>query len=644
MAISYYSNPIPEIMDGLLKGHQIGMQIQAAKRQEAEFKTQQAMKEQQMSMQDIMNRQVLGQTARPVSDMGTVTSQGLSVTPDVSVPASPGNDPSNGRPAMPATPAMTLPASVSPTIQQPSYTRKADPSRVVKYGGTSYELKTPEEQQQRELAQQTSGMEALQAAKDRAAINSATALHNNQLKLEGGGTPAQGLAAMGVPDGTLLTRDELAHYTQGLLAHIQSQQAIRKGNLLVTGPDQEVWDTSQFGTPGQPAAPAMPGAAPALPTGTPASAGPAPAAPTAAPTATPTLPGATPTAATPPTGAPGLRPIIGGGPKKATGEFGAYLRAFLLKQGFTEANAPPDLVMKATTDYANKSKDPADLEQIRALRGLTIAMTQQKIEDMKAKQGTQTVDYQPGTREYKMAQDLAYGALTLPQLRTLLGRGADSKKLDIYYKATQLNPEFNPAKFELGYKFAGDPSVQKQLAALDNVKNGVDDLLKFSDQAQRSGAPLLNKYLLPGGIAVGSKKYSNFKTAQTAFADELSGALGFGGATDMSKKMGFDMTDPNLSPDAFASAVQSVIVPFLERKRNSLLTNMGVYGEPGMNSSAGAPKPAQAQGGGRGAPGGGQQGGAPVGYLRTAQGPNGHQIGQKADGGWYDVQTGQKVQ
>lgn len=31
-------------------------------------------------------------------------------------------------------------------------------------------------------------------------------------------------------------------------------------------------------------------------------------------------------------------------------------------------------------------------------------------------------------------------------------------------------------------------------------------------------------------------------------------------------------------------------------------------------------------------------------YVRTANGPNGHQIGQTADGAWYDTQTGAKVQ
>ena len=31
-------------------------------------------------------------------------------------------------------------------------------------------------------------------------------------------------------------------------------------------------------------------------------------------------------------------------------------------------------------------------------------------------------------------------------------------------------------------------------------------------------------------------------------------------------------------------------------------------------------------------------------FIRTSTGPGGHKIGQKADGGWYDVQTGAKVQ
>ncbi len=55
--------------------------------------------------------------------------------------------------------------------------------------------------------------------------------------------------------------------------------------------------------------------------------------------------------------------------------------------------------------------------------------------------------------------------------------------------------------------------------------------------------------------------------------------------------MGFNMTDPTLSPDDFASSVQDIVVPFVNRKRDTLLKQMGVYGGPDFNPAA--PKPPQ---------------------------------------------------
>jgi hypothetical protein len=101
---------------------------------------------------------------------------------------------------------------------------------------------------------------------------------------------------------------------------------------------------------------------------------------------------------------------------------------------------------------------------------------------------------------------------------------------------------------------------------------------------------MLNKFVIPGGVAIGGRNYTNFRTAQIAFADELSGALGFGSATDMSREMGFNMTDKNLSPENFKAAVQDVVVPFIGRKRKSMLDGMGVYGQSNMNPAA-APAP-----------------------------------------------------
>src|ERR1700728_697696 len=234
-----------------------------------------------------------------------------------------------------------------------------------------------------------------------------------------------------------------------------------------------------------------------------------------------------------------------------------------------------------------EGKQGEESPDTKALREATLESTRERIRKEREERSTTPKEINPGTREYRIAQDLAYGRLTMQEFRSLTAYSRDTnKKMDIYDKATQLNPAFNPATFEMGYKLASNPRVQQQLASLDNVKMGVDDLLKASDAATRTGSTLLNKAVIPGGIAIGNKKYSNFATARTAFADELSGALGYGSATDMSREMGFSMTDANLSPEAFRSAIQDIVMPFVERKKASLLHQMGPYGEQGMNPSA----------------------------------------------------------
>lgn len=207
------------------------------------------------------------------------------------------------------------------------------------------------------------------------------------------------------------------------------------------------------------------------------------------------------------------------------------------------------------------------------------------------------VEIKPDSRQYRLAQDIAYGKLTMAQFRNLYAYGKNTEeKLAIYDLAGRMNHNFNPAQFEMGFTLAKNPKVQQQLASMDNVERGVDDLLKISDAASRTGIPLLNKAVVKGGYMLGGKAYSNLATARTAFADELSGALGFGGATDMQREMGLDLTDPSVSPAVFRDNIQKVVVPFIQRKRNTLLDQMGVYGQEGMNPAAGG------GGGGRGNP------------------------------------------
>lgn len=233
-----------------------------------------------------------------------------------------------------------------------------------------------------------------------------------------------------------------------------------------------------------------------------------------------------------------------------------------------------------------------DQENKAGRKPMTFDEYQTRDANRKASASVVPVDIAKGTKNYRVAQDLAYGKLTFSDFKSLYGRAAATAELktSLYDKARELNPEFNPAAFEMGFKLASNPKVQQQLASMDNVKEGVPDLLKFSDLAARSNYPVLNKYVInPGGIALGDKKYSNLAAARVGFADELSGALGFGGATDMSKQMGFDMTDTNLSPEAFRAGIQDVVLPFIERKKSTLLKQMGVYGQPGMNPASDKP-------------------------------------------------------
>lgn len=219
MPISSFSNPIPEIIDGLLRGQEMGMRMRAAQRADQEFKTQQAMHNQQMSMQDIMNQQNLQQMGRPVSAMGTVDSPSLSSallqpSGSVSAPmsnAAPTPTPDGNAPTLsPAQLPKAMPGMGDQQSSMPGYTRKADKSRTVTYtdrfgNKTSSELYTPEEQQQRALAQQTAQYGAQERAKTQAQIDAmgplADAQARNQLTTEGlvrklhlaaenGGTPA----------------------------------------------------------------------------------------------------------------------------------------------------------------------------------------------------------------------------------------------------------------------------------------------------------------------------------------------------------------------------------------------------------------------------------------------------------------------
>ena len=267
----------------------------------------------------------------------------------------------------------------------------------------------------------------------------------------------------------------------------------------------------------------------------------------------------------------------------------------------TREDAAARLAQTVSNDAAlrNEAAQRIALEkQSIGIAGAHLGIAQDELKlKQQAATGADAQVLKPGTPNYRQAQDLADGTLTFQDFQRLHSRAqADAPlRAAIYDTARQLNPNFNPSAFEIGYKFASNPKVRQQISSLKNVEMGVDDLLKFSDKASRSGIPVLNKALQLGGVNLGGKSYSNFQTAVTAFADELSGALGYGSATDMSREMGFKMTDLSQSPETFRSNIETVVLPFVARKKASIVGEMGPYaGGANPTSGAGSTKPTAA--------------------------------------------------
>lgn len=228
------------------------------------------------------------------------------------------------------------------------------------------------------------------------------------------------------------------------------------------------------------------------------------------------------------------------------------------------------------------SKNPDELAAAKAEKSYMDIQAESAVSmaQIRARQLRAASAIVPGTDEFNIARDLAYGKLTYDGFKGLVSYRDTNLRMAIYTKATQLNPDFTQSLFEAGYRFFARPQTRQQLGAIDNVQAATDDMIQLSEAAKRGGSPLMNKFELPAGYMLGSKPYSNFQTALTAYADELSGALGFGSTTDMTRQLGIKMSDGNVDPDTFLSNLQ-IVQGFLERKRNGLLGQMSVYGKPG---------------------------------------------------------------
>jgi hypothetical protein len=192
---------------------------------------------------------------------------------------------------------------------------------------------------------------------------------------------------------------------------------------------------------------------------------------------------------------------------------------------------------------------------------------------------------------YRVAQDIAYGKLTMADFNRIYGRamGNAGTKVAIYDKARELNPDFDPSKFELGFKLAGNPAIRQRLVAIDSLGPVIDKIEGLAQQADLTNVPALNKLLSAGKFAVGDKTITNYRQLQTLLGDEVGNALGVGSGSDLKTKLGLDLVNPNLGPQQFIASMEQ-IRSVLGARKDTLLKQFGPYaGAAGGNT----PQPTQ---------------------------------------------------
>lgn len=188
-----------------------------------------------------------------------------------------------------------------------------------------------------------------------------------------------------------------------------------------------------------------------------------------------------------------------------------------------------------------------------------------------------TVQIKPGTPEYKVAQDLASGKLTFAQFRTLTAYGRDvGKKMAIYQTAAELNPEFTPAQFELGFKMASNPQFRNRLVAINALGPVIDQIDTLAQQVGNSDLPTFNKFLQGAKFQIGNRSVTNFRQLQVLLGDEVGNALGVGTGSDLKTRLGLDLVNPNLGPQQFADTMQQ-LRSVLDARKAEILRQMGMY-------------------------------------------------------------------
>lgn len=168
-------------------------------------------------------------------------------------------------------------------------------------------------------------------------------------------------------------------------------------------------------------------------------------------------------------------------------------------------------------------------------------------------------------------QDVLEGRNTMYNIRQTMGRSNSAatymKKMRAMIRA--VDPSFDFIASDAGGKSVSTSYVQRATAAINAVMPNIDRIIGLSDQVKRIGVRGVDELLQRGKVQFGNKAVANFRQAQKLIADEIGVALGAGTVSDMKLQLGFDVTDPAVTPEVFASNME-LVKEFIQNRKKGL--------------------------------------------------------------------------
>jgi hypothetical protein len=168
-------------------------------------------------------------------------------------------------------------------------------------------------------------------------------------------------------------------------------------------------------------------------------------------------------------------------------------------------------------------------------------------------------------------EDVLSGRNTLQSIKQNQGRSAKAaaQMKELRDSIRSIDPNFDFISSDAGGKFVSSEYFQKSKAAINSVMPNVDKIIDLSNQVPRIGIAGVDSLLQKGAVQIGNKKVANFREAQKLIGDEIGLALGGGGMSDMKLQLGFDVTDPSMSPEVFASNM-GLVKEFIQNRSKGL--------------------------------------------------------------------------